>query len=90
VEAMMKGARYHEAGHAVAAYHHDVQITGVRATSGEYVTNYRRHTYGAGRIHGANPSSFRPDSSLSNAQYGVRSALRISRSSSRMPRTSAS
>jgi hypothetical protein len=37
----MRGTRYHEAGHAVAAYHHGYPITGVTVTDAEWITNYR-------------------------------------------------
>jgi hypothetical protein len=46
VEAMMRGARYHEAGHAVAAHYHGMKITSVIATDEEWVTNYRRPCHG--------------------------------------------
>ncbi len=46
MEAMTRGARFHEAGHAVAACYHGMKITGVIATDEEWVTNYRRPVYG--------------------------------------------
>ena len=42
----MRGARYHEAGHAVAAYHHGYTITAVVATDEEWGTNWRRPDLG--------------------------------------------
>jgi hypothetical protein len=41
LEEIMRGTRYHEAGHAIAAYHHGYPITGVRVTDAECITNYR-------------------------------------------------
>jgi hypothetical protein len=43
---MMKGARYHEAAHAVAAYHNGYKITGITATDDEWITNYRGSSFG--------------------------------------------
>jgi hypothetical protein len=43
---MMRDAKYNEAGHAVAAYHHGMQITGVSVTEEECVTNFPRPLYG--------------------------------------------
>jgi hypothetical protein len=37
----MRGTRYHEAGHDVAAYHHGYLITGVTVTDTECVATYR-------------------------------------------------
>jgi hypothetical protein len=42
----MKGARYHEAGHAVAAYHHGYTIKSVTATADEWCTNWSRPAFG--------------------------------------------
>jgi hypothetical protein len=42
----MKGARYHEAAHAVAAYHNGYKITGIIATDDEWITNYRGPVFG--------------------------------------------
>ena len=39
---VMRGTRYHEAGHAVAACYHGYSITRVTATDDEWMTNYRR------------------------------------------------
>src|SRR5215212_1248219 len=41
LEEIMRGTRYHEAGHAVAAYHHGFPITSVSVTDAECITNYR-------------------------------------------------
>ncbi len=43
---LMRGTRYHEAGHAVAAYLHGYEITRVTVTDEEYMTNYRRLALG--------------------------------------------
>jgi hypothetical protein len=45
-ERSMRGARYHEAGHAVAAHHHGYTIESVTATAEEWGTNWRRPTFG--------------------------------------------
>ncbi len=45
-ERSMRGARYHEAGHAVAAYHQGWNITSVTATAEEWRTNWRRAAFG--------------------------------------------
>ncbi len=45
-ERSMRGARYHEAGHAVAAYHHGYAVTSVIATDEEWGTNWRRPAFG--------------------------------------------
>jgi hypothetical protein len=45
-ERTMRGARYHEAGHAVAAYHNGYRIMGVTATNEEWGTNWRRAAFG--------------------------------------------
>ena len=42
----MKEARYHEAGHAVAAYHNGYTIKSVTATADEWSTNWGRPPYG--------------------------------------------
>jgi len=42
----MRGARYHEAGHAVAAHHHGYTIKSVMATDEEWGTNWSRPTFG--------------------------------------------
>jgi hypothetical protein len=42
----MRGARYHEAGHAVAAYHHGYTVTAVIATDKEWGTNWSRPAFG--------------------------------------------
>jgi hypothetical protein len=41
LEKIMEGARYHEAGHAVAAYYNGFTVTGVTATPEETITNWR-------------------------------------------------
>jgi hypothetical protein len=41
----MRGARYHEAGHAVAAYQHMYTIKGVTATEEEWRADYRVPAY---------------------------------------------
>jgi ATP-dependent Zn protease len=41
LEEIMRGTRYHEAGHAVAAYHHGYPITGVTVTDAECIVSYR-------------------------------------------------
>jgi hypothetical protein len=41
LEEIMRITRYHEAGHAVAAYHYGYPITGVSVTDAECITNYR-------------------------------------------------
>ena len=41
----MRGARYHEAGHAVAAYHNGYTIKSVTATADEWSTNWGRPPY---------------------------------------------
>jgi hypothetical protein len=45
-ERSMRGARYHEAGHAVAAYRHGYTITGVQATDEVWRTDYSRPPFG--------------------------------------------
>jgi hypothetical protein len=45
-EKSMKGARYHEAGHAVAAYHNGYTIRSVTATADEWCTNWSRPAFG--------------------------------------------
>ena len=42
LEEIMRGTRYHEAGHAVAAYHHGCLITCVTVTDEERKTYFRR------------------------------------------------
>jgi hypothetical protein len=42
----MSGARYHEAGHAVAAYHQGWQVVGVTATDETWYTHYRCPMFG--------------------------------------------
>lgn len=44
----MRGTRYHEAGHAVAAYYHGYTITRVSATDEDWRTSYRRLASGGG------------------------------------------
>jgi ATP-dependent Zn protease len=41
LEELMRITRYHEAGHAVAAYHHGYPINGVSVTDAECIINYR-------------------------------------------------
>jgi hypothetical protein len=41
LEEIMRGTRYHEAGHAVAVYYHGYLITGVSVSDGTFITNYR-------------------------------------------------
>jgi hypothetical protein len=41
-EEVMRGTRYHEAGHAIAAYYHGYSITRVITTDDEWITYYRR------------------------------------------------
>ena len=41
LEELMRITRYHEAGHAVAAYHHGYPINGVSVTDAECTINYR-------------------------------------------------
>lgn len=41
-EKIMRGARYHEAGHAVVAYFNGYEITGITVTDEEWITNFRR------------------------------------------------
>jgi len=43
---IMRGTRYHEAGHAVAAYYHGYAITRVIATDEQWITYYRRPAFG--------------------------------------------
>jgi hypothetical protein len=45
-EKAMRGARYHEAGHAVAAYHHGYTIKSVTATADDWSTNWGRPLFG--------------------------------------------
>jgi hypothetical protein len=47
----MRGARYHEAGHAVAAYHHGYTIKGVTVTEEEWRADYRRSAFGGPSEH---------------------------------------
>jgi hypothetical protein len=47
VEAMMRGARYRNAGYTVAAYHHGMKITRVNTILEECATKYRRPGYGS-------------------------------------------
>ena len=42
----MRGARYHEAGHAVAAHHHGYTINSITATDEEWYTYWSRDHYG--------------------------------------------
>lgn len=42
----MRGARYHEGGHAVAAFHHGFTITSVIVTDNTWITNHRRLVMG--------------------------------------------
>jgi hypothetical protein len=42
----MKGARYHEAAHAVAAYYHGWSVIRVIATQEEWRTDYQRPAFG--------------------------------------------
>ena len=41
LEEIIRGTRYHEAGHAVASYHHGFSLTRVRVTDAECITSYR-------------------------------------------------
>ncbi len=43
---VMRGARYHEAGHAVAAYRNGYEVTGITATDEDWSTNWRRRVGG--------------------------------------------
>jgi hypothetical protein len=45
-EKSMRGARYHEAGHAVAAYHNGYTIKSVTATADEWCINWSRSDFG--------------------------------------------
>jgi hypothetical protein len=45
-ERTMRGARYHEAGHAVAAHHHGYTVRAVMATDEEWGTNWSRPAFG--------------------------------------------
>lgn len=45
-EKSMKEARYHEAGHAVAAHHNGYTIKSVTATADEWCTNWSRPAFG--------------------------------------------
>ena len=46
LEELMRIIRYHEAGHAIAAYHHGCLITRVSVTDAEYITDYRSPAFG--------------------------------------------
>lgn len=45
-ERSMRGARYHEAGHAVAAYRSGWEVTGITTTDDEWGLNFRRPAFG--------------------------------------------
>jgi hypothetical protein len=42
----MRGARYHEAGHTVAAHHNGYTINSITATADEWRTYWSRRPYG--------------------------------------------
>lgn len=43
---IMRGARYHEAGHAVAAFHNGFTVTSVIVTDNIWIANHRRRVFG--------------------------------------------
>ncbi len=42
----MKGALYHEAGHAVTAYYSGYTVTGIIATDEDWITSFRLPNFG--------------------------------------------